>query len=160
MARKGPQRYTGAEKRQGTSQERRKRLKQEYLHNIRRQTEQAGHNMRKGMSVVILLVLFLSVLIFRDLYQISIKEHRKYSELAANTHTVEYPVYSTRGNILDAAGKELAISTYTYTIGVTPSVFGPRRGAEMSDAEAEEGFCKILDVDLYEGKRRCGLYGR
>lgn len=155
MARRGPERYTAPERRtRGRSSNVPLVSKSDFRRDIRKQTERARHNMQKGMFIVIAFVLALSVMIFRALYQIAITEHREYSELAANTHTVQYPVYPTRGNILDADGKDLAISTYTYTIGVTPSVFGPRRGAEMSDAEAEEGFCKILDVDVYNFRRQ------
>lgn len=117
--------------------------------NIRRQTERAKRNMRKGMLLVILLVAALSLQITRLLYGIAITDHRKYTEMAANTHTVQYPVYAARGNILDAEGKALAISTYTYAIGVTPSVFGPPRDGEITQSEAEERFCKILDLDVY-----------
>lgn len=153
MARKGPERYTGSTQVPRTNEAKRRQIKRDYVRNIRSQTEQARRNMRKGMAVVVLAVLFFSGKIFLSLYQLAVKDHRYYSELAANTHTVQYPYYAARGNIVDAEGKELAISTYTYTIGITPSVFGPRRGSELSEAEAEEQFCRILDLDVYEFRK-------
>lgn len=106
--------------------------------------------MRIGMSFVFLGVLIISVLIVRSLYTIAVVRHREYSEMAANTHTVQHPVYAARGNIVDSEGKSLAISTYTYTIGVTPKVFGPpkNRSTEAERAKAEADFCALLGVDL------------
>ncbi len=132
---------------------RRQKKRAEYRKNIRRQTERARRNMRYSMFLVAVFVVFFSVRIVQLLYGISITEHRKYTEMAANTHTERYPLYSTRGNIVAADGTELAISTYTYTIGLTPGVFGPSRNSEWTQAEVEEEFCRILELDLLEFRK-------
>lgn len=128
---------------------RRQKRRAEYVRNIRKQTERSRRNMRYGMFLVVLFIVAFSARIVQMLYGITVTDHKMYTEMAANTHTSQYPVFSTRGNILDSDGKQLAISTYTYTIGITPKVFGPRKTSDLTQAEAEEEFCRILDVDLY-----------
>ncbi len=129
---------------------RRQKRRAEYRKNIRRQTQRARRNMRYSMFLVVLFIVLFSAKVVQLLYGISVTEHRKYTEMAANTHTERYPVYSQRGDILDANGKQLAISTYTYTVGITPNVFGPRRASTWTKSEVEEEFCRILDLDLYK----------
>lgn len=132
---------------------RRQKRRAEYRKNIRRQTERARRNMRYSMFLVAVFVVIFSVRIVQLLYGLSITDHRKYTEMAANTHTERYPVYSTRGNILAADGTELAISTYTYTVGLTPGVFGPSKSSNLTQAEVEEEFCRILELDVLQFRK-------
>jgi cell division protein FtsL len=115
---------------------------------IRRQTRRAKYGLRKSFMLVIIGVLAFSVAITASLYKITVKDHKKYSEMAANTHTARYPIYPARGNIRSADGKDLAISTFTYTVGVTPGIFGPSKNSDYTQAQVEEKVAKILDIDL------------
>lgn len=123
--------------------------REDYISNIRRQTERAKFRMRKGLMIVVLGVIAMSVAIIYSFYGITVRDHKKYTEMAANTHTIKYPVYPSRGTISSADGKNLAISTFTYTVGITPEVFGPRKGSTFSKAEVEEEVARILNLDVY-----------
>ena len=136
----------GIERRRRT---RRAISREDYVSNIRRQTERAKYRMRKGLMLVVLGVIVLSIAITYLFYGITIRDHRMYSELAANTQTIRYPIYPARGNIYSADGKNLAISTFTYTIGITPEVFRPSSSSSYTQAEVEEEFARILEIDLY-----------
>jgi stage V sporulation protein D (sporulation-specific penicillin-binding protein) len=126
----------------------RKTSREEYVDRIRRQTRRAKYGLRKSFMLVIIGVLAFSVAITASLYKITVKDHKKYSEMAANTHTARYPIYPARGNIRSADGKDLAISTFTYTVGVTPGIFGPSKNSDYTQAQVEEKVAKILDIDL------------
>ena len=119
----------------------------QYKENIRELTGKSRRSMRYSLIVIWLL---LAALLFRSLYllfDISINKNKEYTQLAASTHTEQYTVYPDRGNIYAANGSEVAISTYTYTIGLTPSVFGSR-SSKYDDRDIEAEFAKILDIDL------------
>lgn len=122
--------------------------RQEYVRNIREITGQSRKNMRWQTALIWLVLVGFILAIVVSLYQISVIEHKDYSELAARTHARQTNIYPDRGNIYGSNGEELAVSTYTYTIGVSPQVYGPSRASSYTQEEVEAGMAEILDIDL------------
>ena len=87
--------------------------RQEYVRNIREITGQSRKNMRWQTALIWLVLVGFVLAIVVSLYQISVIEHKDYSELAARTHARQTNIYPDRGNIYGSNGEELAVSTYT-----------------------------------------------
>ncbi len=126
----------------------------EFRKNIREITGQSRKNM-KIQTILIWVILIL--LVIRTLvlfFNLAILNNKKYTELAASTHSEQYKIYPERGNIYAANGTEVAVSTFTYTVGVTPKVFGPNRFSEYSDDEVINQISEILEIDSKQFKQR------
>lgn len=126
----------------------------EFRKNIREITGQSRKNM-KIQTVLIWIILIL--LVIRTLvlfFDLAILNNKKYTELAASTHSEQYKIYPERGNIYAANGTELAVSTFTYTVGVTPKVFGASRFSDYSDEEIITQISEILEIDANQFKQR------
>lgn len=77
--------------------------------------------LRMGLLfVAIMLSIFMVLLIFQ-LFRIQIVQGDYYTSLAAQNHFKRNVIFPERGRILDTNGEILAMTTYVYTIGATPS---------------------------------------
>ena len=88
----------------------------EFRKNIREITGQSRKNM-KIQTILIWVILIL--LVIRTLvlfFNLAILNNKKYTELAASTHSEQYKIYPERGNIYSANGTEVDVSTFTYTV--------------------------------------------
>ena len=85
------------------------------------------------------------------LFRIQILEHEVHAEAAAQVHYRKIAENPVRGSIVDRNGIELAVSSVTKTIGMTPStVKGSRDGVAMTRRELAEGIAEALGLDPME----------
>ncbi len=119
----------------------------QFSKNIREITGESRQRMKWQTVVIWIIMAIFLVLILLNLYNLTVVEYKNYTELAARTHTRQANHYPDRGNIYAANGTELAVSTYTYTIGVSPDVFGPRDNSAYTKDEVIDGMAQILEID-------------
>ena len=119
----------------------------EYRKNIRELTGEKRRNMRWQVLFILLPLFILIVRVIYLFFNIAIVDNKKYTEIAAHTHTEQYKEYPRRGNIYSVNGTEIAVSTYTYNVGVSPKVFNPGRRSEYTKEDIIKGIAGILELD-------------
>ena len=86
-----------------------------------------------------------------SLVRIQILQHAVYAEQAAQKHYKMIEETPVRGSIVDRNGVELAASSVTLTIGMTPAVVkGYDNGVALSKRQLAEGLAGALDLDPVE----------
>lgn len=107
--------------------------------------------LRYGILLVSFLTLvFVSFLVVR-LFHLQIVKGNEYKRLAALNHYKRTVVYPERGKIQDVNGEILAMTSYVYTVGVTPNIVKSNLSnfsERPTEAQIAEKFSEILEMDL------------
>lgn len=94
------------------------------------------------------LLLAFSVYLVTSMVRIQILDHETYAEAAAQKHYRMIEEVPVRGSILDRNGTELAGSSITETIGMTPSVVkGSRENVALTRLELAQGLATALGLE-------------
>lgn len=109
----------------------------------RRQTDKSKKQSITSVVVVFALVLAISLASVWKMFDLTVVRHKEYVAKAANQRLQRQVSYPERGNIYDKSGTLLALTTYVYNIGVSPSALrsylisnAPKR-QEIADKVAE-----------------------
>lgn len=94
-----------------------------------------------ALSILFALVLVLS------LFRIQVSSHQKYSQDAAAVHYERSVIAPQRGKIVDRNGLPLAVSTYEYTIGMTPSAIHSWKSGGDRDVQIMKRMGEILSIE-------------
>lgn len=95
-------------------------------------------NTTRGSVMVLGFVMFLfSLVLILSLFRIQIEAHADYSSKAAALHYRRTVIQPERGQILDRNGLPLAITTYDYTIGMTPHSVASYANKEKQQTRAQ-----------------------
>lgn len=98
----------------------------------------------------VLMMVFVALLVLR-LFNLQVVKGNEYKRLAALNHYKRTVVYPERGKIQDANGEILAMTTYVYTVGVTPEIVKSNLSdfsARPTESQIAERFAEILQMDL------------
>lgn len=76
---------------------------------------------RGGIFVAAVLMLLFSFYLIASLFNIQVLSNERYRQEAADLRFAKTPVYPERGAIYDSEGQALAVTTYDYTVGITPA---------------------------------------
>lgn len=103
-----------------------------------------------GILIVALFMLLLGLALISTLFRIQIVQGNAYQKQAGENHYAKIPTYPERGKIEDANGETLALTTYVYTIGITPR--SVRSELEETDKrpgreEIMQSFSQFLGLD-------------
>lgn len=101
---------------------------------------------RGSIMVLAVAVLLIFIVLIVSLFRIQILNHDFYSREAAAIHYRRQIDIPERGRILDRNGLPLAVSTYEYTIGITPSAL---RSWDYDGPDAKgiiQALAKLLDM--------------
>ena len=111
--------------------------------------KRAKRYFRSGILIAASFLLVFFGYIFYELYNIQVVNHRVYAEEAANQHMRRQITYPPRGSILSANGETLAMTTYVYSIGITPSHVRSRIRGDAAPAKEEIAaeVARILDLE-------------
>ncbi|NJP40960.1 PASTA domain-containing protein [Oscillospiraceae bacterium HV4-5-C5C] len=108
-----------------------------------------GSRRRSGSkSGIILAAVFMfafAVVLAAALFNTQVVNHKTYAQAAAEQYYQKVVDYPERGDIYDAEGNKLAVTTYVYTIGITPSAFTAQSDTAPVDWQAQ--FADILGLD-------------
>lgn len=106
---------------------------------------------RVGMGTVFGILILLGILLLGQLANLQLIQGSTYRKLASAKHFSLIPSYPERGKIVDANGETLALTTYVYTIGITPAAVSSRpqdSTQRLSRDEIEKGLAAHLKLDL------------
>lgn len=102
--------------------------------------------LRIGILVVSLAMLAFSALLIAQLFRLQVVQGDYYSRLAAANHFKRRILYPERGKIEDVNGEILAMTVYTYTIGVSPSVVKSNVADFNQRASLQEIISQFSDI--------------
>lgn len=98
-----------------------RRLQDNAYAEYRRATDKTHKNSIKSVLFTGLIVLLISFASVWRLFDLTVLRHKDYVAMAANQRLQREITYPERGNIYDADGTLLALTTYVYNIGVSPA---------------------------------------
>lgn len=98
-----------------------RRLQDNAYAEYRRATDKSRKNSIKSVLFTSLIVLSISVASIWRMFDLTVLRHKDYVAMAANQRLQREITYPERGNIYDADGTLLALTTYVYNIGVSPA---------------------------------------
>lgn len=78
---------------------------------------------RLGMVATSAFIFVFVIVILIRMFDVQILQHEKNAKIAAALHYEDSAEYPERGQILAANGSKLAVTTYVYTVGITPRDF-------------------------------------
>lgn len=105
----------------------------------RRSTDKSKKQSITSVVVVFALVLLLSFASIFKMFDLTVIKHKEYVAKAANQRLQRQVSYPERGNIYDKSGTLLALTTYVYNIGISPSAL---RSYLISDAPKRDEIAK------------------
>ena len=89
----------------------------------RERQRKVARGSRAAMLIVLVLIFAFGGLLIHSAGQIQIIDYEKYAIQAAKQHYNKLSEFPQRGRIISADGRDLAVSSYVYTVGVTPASF-------------------------------------
>ena len=89
----------------------------------RERQRKVARGSRAAMLIVLVLIFAFGGLLIHSAGQIQIIDYEKYAIQAAKQHYNKLSEFPQRGRIISADGRDLAVSSYVYTVGVTPDSF-------------------------------------
>lgn len=98
----------------------------------------------------VMMMLFVLLLVVR-LFNLQIVKGNEYKRLAALNHYQREVIYPERGKIQDVNGEILAMTTYVYTVGVTPQIVKSNLSdfsKRPTEGQIAERFAEILQMDV------------
>lgn len=111
--------------------------------------------LRLGLLVVCLFLFSFVLALIAQLFRLQMVEGENYEKIAAANHFKRKIVYPERGKIQDANGEILAMTTYVYTIGITPSIvksYLPDLNVRPSVNDIANKFAEILQIPIEDVK--------
>lgn len=107
-----------------------------------------------GMLSVVLVLCLFAVVLIGELFSIQIVQGTHYKKLAGANHFTKRQTYPERGKIEDTNGETLALTTYVYTIGITPATVRSNKAKDPPKREAIiDAFSKFLKLERSEVTR-------
>lgn len=108
-----------------------------------------GKKSNRGITLVMVGMLILAFALVGQLFHLQILQGSEYAREAGASHFKKIPTYPERGKIEDVNGETLALTTYVYTIGITPDVVRSRLPADKRPDQKAiiDSFSKLLGVD-------------
>ncbi len=95
----------------------------------------------------IVMLLFLTSLVLR-LFETQIINYNSNARRAAGLQYKNDVNYPERGEIIDRMGNKLAVTTYVYTIGITPKNFRAANSEKMPQSLLCETVAELLDIPI------------
>lgn len=114
---------------------------------LRRLVSRKGRvTFRRGTIVTsVVLALFSLVLIVR-LFNVQVIRHKDTARTAAALHFRDTAEYPERGEIISADGSRLAVTTYVYTVGMTPRDLHAVSDTGFTTADIVKRLAEILEL--------------
>lgn len=109
----------------------------------------ASRNHSRGVifTAGMVLLLFLIALVLR-LFNTQIIDYTVNAKRAAGLQYKNEVRYPERGEIIDRSGNKLAVTTYVYTVGITPRDFRAANPKKMPPETLHEKVASLLDIPV------------
>lgn len=103
-----------------------------------------------GIFTVGVAILLVGLVMIGKLFSLQIVQGEDYRKLAGARHYALKPTYPDRGQIYDSQGETLALTTYVYTIGITPKAVMSHLADPDQRPKREQiidAFSRLLQLD-------------